>query len=113
MRKVLFNSVLLLGLLAGSGAVSAGGSVQHVSQASAHAAASVAHAAVAGVQVSVGVAAVPLMVSGEAGELVGNVGQQLWDDAQTPIGKPLTITGETYRSAPPPDEAMATTGAKP
>ena len=82
--------------------VLAGGSAQHFSKAVTHSAQAVAHSTAAGVKLVSGVAAVPLMITGEIGKASGQLGEAMWDEANTE----LPITDETITAGPAPADAV-------
>jgi hypothetical protein len=102
------NALLLTTSLTLAGAVpaSAGGSAEHFSESLAHSAQAVGHSAAAGFKVVFAAAAVPLIVVGEIGKASGEIGEELWEEANRPIGEPLEITGEVVIAGPAPAEAI-------
>lgn len=82
--------------------VLAGGSVQHFSNAVKNSAQAVGHSMAAGVKLVSGVAAVPLMVTGEIGKASGQLGEAMWDEANTE----LPVTEEVITAGPTPAEAV-------
>ncbi len=46
--------------------------------------------------------AIPLMISGEIGKASGEIGEELWEEANTP----LPITEEVITAGPRPADAM-------
>ncbi len=104
-RKLLSVPILTAALLS-SNTVLAGGAVTHSGQASVHSAQAVGHAVISGAKVVSGSAAVPLTLSGGAGNFSAAAGNELWEFADAPIGKPLPVTEQIYLIGPPPDRAM-------
>jgi hypothetical protein len=100
-RAVIF---LLSMVLAGSAA--AAGASQHFSEALVHSVQAAGHSVAAGVKVAFAVVAVPLLIGGEIGNVSGQVGEELWDEANRPIGAPLAITGDVVTAGPPPGEVV-------
>jgi len=86
--------------------VAAGGASYHLSQALANSMEALAQATVGGLKLVSGAIAVPLMVGGEIGKVSGQAGDELWEEANTPIGKPLVITDDVVTAGPAPAEAM-------
>ena len=84
----------------------AGGAAEHFSESLAHSAQAVGHSAAAGFKVVFAAAAVPLMVVGEIGKASGEIGEELWEEANRPIGAPLAITEEVVIAGPAPAEAV-------
>jgi len=83
--------------------VYAGGSAQHFSDSIDHSAQALGHVTVAGLKLVSGAVAIPLMISGEIGKAIGEIGETLWDEANTP----LPITEEVITDGPTPADAMA------
>ena len=82
--------------------VFAGGSAQHFSDSIDHSAQAIAHSTVAGIKLVSGALAIPLMMSGEIGKASGDIGEALWEEANTP----LAITEEIITAGPTPAKAM-------
>jgi hypothetical protein len=89
-------------LLLLSGMAHANGSLQHFSNAVDHSAQAVAHSSAAGIKLVSGAVAIPLMIGGEIGKASGDIGEALWDDANTP----LLITDDVMTIGPSPAKAM-------
>ncbi|MFW5426312.1 MAG: hypothetical protein ACKE8G_07425 [Methylophagaceae bacterium] len=106
MKSKIIKLVAISSMLFGSASAMAAGSLQHLSQASAHSAQAIAQTSVAGVKIVSGVVALPLMLAGEVGNVSGQAGHALWDSANQPIGEPLAITDEIITSTVSPDQAM-------
>ena len=83
--------------------VIAGGSAQHFSDSLDHSVQALGHSTVAGLKLVSGAVAIPLMMSGEIGKASGEIGESLWDEANSP----LPITEEIITVGPAPAEAMA------
>jgi len=100
------------GVLAGAFAIGvstpalAGGASQHFSNALANSLEAIAQGTVAGFKLVSGAVAVPLMISGEIGRVSGQAGDELWQEANTPIGTPLVITNDVITAGPAPADAM-------
>ena len=84
----------------------AGGASQHFSNALANSLEAIAQGTVAGLKLVSGAIAVPLMISGEIGRVSGQAGDELWQEANTPIGSPLVITDDVITAGPAPADAM-------
>jgi hypothetical protein len=82
--------------------VLAGGSAQHFSNAVNHSGQALGHSTVAGLKLVSGAASVPLLITGEVGKASGELGEALWDEANTelPIGEDVITAG------PSPAEAV-------
>jgi hypothetical protein len=88
--------------LASAMPASAGGAAEHFSESVAHSAQAVGHSAAAGFKVVFAAAAVPLMVVGEIGKASGQIGEELWEEAN----RPLEVTEEVVVAGPTPAEAV-------
>ena len=84
----------------------AGGASYHISQALGHSMEALAQATVGGLKLVSGAIAVPLMVGGQIGKVSGQAGDDLWEEANRPIGEPLVITDDVVTAGPAPAEAM-------
>lgn len=103
MRKLVQNlvgTVIFLGL---STTVYAGGSTQHFGASLDHSAQAIGHSTAAGVKLVSGAVAIPLLMGGEIGKVSGEIGEVLWEEANTP----LPITEEVITASPTPAKAMA------
>lgn len=87
--------------------ISAGGVSQHAGDAINHSMQTIAHTSAAGVSLVSGAVAVPFLFVGELGEVSKEIGDELWDEAQYPIGTPLSISEDIVTISPTPAEAMA------
>ena len=110
MKSNIFKLAIVMPLLFGSMNVMAAGSLQHLSNASAHSVQAIVQTSVAGVKIVSGVVAVPLMIVGGVGEASGQAGDALWDEATKPIGEPLAITDEILTTRVSPEQAMKAEG---
>ncbi len=95
--------VLFVGM---SSSVFAGGSAKHFSDALANSAQAIAHSTIAGLKLVSGIAAIPLLAVSEIGNVSEEIGETLWEEANQPIGEPLTITDDVVTAGPSPDEAI-------
>jgi hypothetical protein len=102
-QKIIVPAALVLAM--GTQPALAAGSMQNVVQASVSGSKAVGHSLVAGGQFVAGVAAVPLIAVGVIGDVSGQAGEELWEQAN---GKPLPLTEETVTAALTPAEAMKT-----
>jgi len=110
MNSNIIKVAIVVPMLFGSMNVMAAGSLQHLSNASAHSVQAIGQVAIGGVKVAAGVVAVPLMLVGEIGGASGQVGGSLWDSATKPIGEPLEITDEILTTRSTPEQAMKLEG---
>ena len=81
---------------------SAGGSLQHFGQSLEHSAQAVANGTVGSLKVISAAASLPLMAAGEVGKVSGELGEELWEEANTP----LPISDEVVTAGPRPEQAM-------
>ena len=102
--RVLAASAVLLSILPLS--AMAQSSLQHSSQAVTHSIRAIGEGMVAGAKLVSGVAAVPLKAAGAVGELSGDMGDSLWEAANTPVDMSLPITEDVITVGPPPGEAL-------
>ena len=98
--RTIGSTAILLGL---SVSVYAGGSAQHFSDSLDHSAQALGHVTVAGLKLVSGAVAIPLMMSGEIGKASGDIGEALWEEANTP----LPIAEEIITAGPTPAQAMS------
>jgi hypothetical protein len=89
-----------------AGPAQAAGASQHLSNALANSLEAVAQSTVGGLKLVSGAVAIPLMIAGEIGKASGEAGEELWQEANTPIGEPLLITDDVITAGPRPSEVM-------
>ena len=100
---VLSVIIISMGL---SAPVHAGGASQHFSDALANSGQAIGHSMMGSLKLVSGVAAIPLLAIGEIGNASGEIGETLWEEANQPIGEPLTITDDVVTAGPSPAEAI-------
>lgn len=106
--------VLVIACLMLSSGTAATARASESGQAMQHSAQSAAHGAVSTAQVASGAVAVPMAVSGAAGQSSGATANVLMDAAASDAGQPLPVTDEPITAGPPPDQALgADNGNKP
>lgn len=105
MKNLFFNIFTTLILLVSTNAFAAG-SFEHSNQASKNSVQAVGHSSVAGGKVLSGVVAIPLTIAGDIGEMSGEAGDVLMEQANKPIGEPLEITDEVITAGPSPKEVV-------
>jgi hypothetical protein len=113
MKKYQLAFAVALLIVCTSPATNAAGVSQHFSEALVHSLQAVGDSMAAGTKLAFAVVAVPLMVGGEIGKVSGQVGEELWNEANRPIGAPLDITGDVVTAGPRPAEAMNQGGTRP
>ena len=91
-----------LALLALSGPALAAGSLQHLGNSIDHSAQAIAHGSIAGVKLVSAAIAIPLLAAGEIGKVSGDIGEELWDEANST----LPIADEIMTAGPSPAKAM-------
>lgn len=104
MFKKLFVTFLLCFI---TSSVSAGGSVEASAQALNSSFEALGYSIEAGFKLASGAAAVPLISIGQIGNVSGEMGEELWDIANTPpTDRPLPISDEVITIGPNPAEQL-------
>ena len=80
----------------------AGGSAEASAQAVAHSMEAIGYAVEGGLKLASGAAAVPLKIVGEAGKASGEIGNDLWKEANLPPHSPYPVTDEVITARPGP-----------
>ena len=96
--NALIKNTVVVGLFCASTAATAGGSLQHLGESLNHSAQAVAHSTAAGVKIVSGVVSIPLMAVGEVGKVSGEIGEELWNEANTTL--PISETVLTANPSP-------------
>ena len=110
MKSITLKLTVFALMIFGSMNVTAAGPSHHLSEASKNSAQAITHLPIAGVKLVSGVVAVPLIIVGEIGNISGQAGTALWEEANRPIGEPLQITDEVITSGKSPEDAMKIEG---
>ena len=97
---------LLIALLGTSAGAQAQSSFEASGESLRHSAEAIGLAVGASVQVVSGIAAVPLGLSAEVGKVSGEMSDELWRAANSPIGTPLPVSEALVTVGPPPGEAL-------
>lgn len=97
---------LLLTLITLSAGTQAQNSFQASGESLRHSAEAIGLALGASAQVVSGIAAIPLGLSAEAGKVSGELSEELWKAANTPLRGSLPVTEELITIGPPPGEAL-------
>lgn len=84
----------------------AGGSVEHSARALEMSLQAIGNSTLAGLKLASGAAAVPLMSVGEVGQVSGEIGDELWDEANTVETDAFPVSDETVTVGPQPDKQM-------
>jgi len=101
--KTRLISVTLISMLCITSAPSmAGGSAEASAQAAAHSMEAIGYAVEGGFKLAAGAIAVPLQVVGGIGKASGEVGDDLWREANSPPHTPLPLTDEVITIRPGP-----------
>lgn len=98
-KQFLLTSLLGIGLL-GPHLTAAGGLSNHGRASSTHVSAAVSEGLAASASLAAGAVAVPLLSAGAVGRVSSDIGKDLAEIAEIPIGKPLPLE---LRSAPAPE----------
>ena len=84
----------------------AGGSLEHSSQALEMSLQAIGHSTIAGLKLVSGAAAVPLVSVGEIGKVSGEIGNELWEEANTPIADAFPVSDEVVTVGPDPKQQL-------
>ncbi len=96
--------VLLLGSVCS--ATQAGGSAEASAQALTHSFEALGYALEGSLKLVSGAAAIPLMSVGEVGRVTGELGEELWNEANAPPRGPFPVTDEIVTAGPQPAEQL-------
>jgi hypothetical protein len=86
--------------------VSAGGSAEASAQALTHSLEALGYAVEGSLKLASGAAAVPLMFAGEIGAISGEVGNELYEEANAPPHGAFPVTDEVITVGPAPAEQL-------
>lgn len=86
--------------------VSAGGSAEASAQALTHSLEALGYAVEGSLKLASGAAAVPLMFTGEIGAISGEVGNELYEEANAPPHGAFPVTDEVITVGPAPAEQL-------
>jgi len=89
-----------------SSTVFAGGSAEASAQALNNSIQAIGYSVEAGLKLASGAAAIPLMAVGEIGKVSGEIGHDLWEEANSPPVGALPVTDEIITVAPDPAEQL-------
>ena len=84
----------------------AGGSVEHSTRALEMSLEALGHSMIASLKLVSGATAVPLISAGEIGKVSGEIGEDLWEEANTPISDAFPISDEVVTAGPDPEQQM-------
>ena len=100
------HRLLALALLAASAPAQAQSSIQASGESLHHSAEAIGLALGASAQVVSGITAIPLGLSAEVGKVSGELSEELWRAANTPLTTPLPVSEQLITVGPPPGEAL-------
>jgi len=100
------HRLLALALLAASAPAQAQSSIQASGESLHHSAEAIGLALGASAQVVSGITAIPLGLSVEVGKVSGELSEELWRAANTPLTTPLPVSEQLITVGPPPGEAL-------
>ena len=106
MNDKLIKSVLIMVLCSASIPVFAGGSAEASAQALNHSFQAIGYSIEGSLKIASGAAAVPFMVVGEIGKVSGEIGHELWEEANSPPRGPYPVTDEVITVGPNPAEQL-------
>ena len=86
--------------------VYAGGSVEHSARALEMSLQAIGNSTIAGLKLASGAAAVPLISVGEVGKVSGDVGNELWEEANTIEPGAFPVSDEVITVGPEPDKQL-------
>jgi len=84
----------------------AGGSVEHSAKALEMSLEAIGHSTIAGLKLVSGAVAVPLTFAGEVGKVSGDVGHDLWEEANTTESDAFPVSDEVVTAGPAPDKQL-------
>ncbi len=98
--------ILIISMCSAASTVFAGGSAEASAQALNNSFEAIGYSVEGGLKLASGAAAIPFMVVGEIGNVSGEVGHGLWDEANSPPSGPLPVTDEIITVGPNPAEQL-------
>jgi hypothetical protein len=98
--------ILIISMCSAASTVFAGGSAEASAQALNNSFEAIGYSVEGGLKLASGAAAIPFMVVGEIGNVSGEVGHGLWDEANSPPSGPLPVTDEIVTVGPNPAEQL-------
>ena len=106
MNTAIGRYTMIMLLCAAPSVATAGGSAEASAQALTHSLEALGYALEGSLKVVSGAAAIPLMTIGELGTVSGEVGQELWDEANAPPRGAFPVTDEIVTAGPVPAEQL-------
>ena len=98
--------ILIISMCSAASTVFAGGSAEASAQALNNSFEAIGYSVEGGLKLASGAAAIPFMVVGEIGNVSGEVGHGLWDEANSPPIGPFPVTDEIVTVGPNPAEQL-------
>ena len=106
MKMKTFKTVLMSLFFVIAVPVNAGGSAEASAQAVTHVLEAIGYSIEGGLKLVSGAASIPLMTAGEIGKVSGEIGNDLWEEANSPPHKPFPVTDEVVTVGPAPAEQL-------
>ena len=106
MKKIILSISMIASLLLAGQTAMAEGSIRHSGQALTHSVQASAHSVGAAAKLTSAAVAIPLIAVGAVGQVSGEAGKVLLDEANGDFDKPLTVSDETVTAGPAPDQAV-------
>lgn len=106
MKINIFKYIFLTVFSMSSIPVMAGGAVEASAQAVTHSMEAIGYTLEGSFKLASGAVAVPFTVVGEIGKVSGEVGNELWEEANSPPHGPFPVTDEVITVGPKPSEQL-------
>ena len=106
MKMTAYQQILTNVLCFTALSVQAGGSAEASAQAINHSLEAIGYTVESGIKLASGAVAVPLMIVGEIGKASEEIGDDLWEEANSPPHEPFPVTDEVITVGPEPAEQL-------
>ena len=106
MNRLAHKLIFMLFLSLQLNSVHAGGSVEHSARALEMSMQALGDSTIAGMKLASGAAAVPLISVGEVGKVSGEIGNELWEEANTTETNAFPVSDEVITTGPQPDKQL-------
>ena len=106
MKRLIYNLLITLGISFYLPMAFAGGSVEHSARALEMSLQAIGNTTIAGLKLASGAAAVPLMSVGEVGKVSDEIGNELWEEANTVETDAFPVSDEVITVGPEPDKQL-------
>ena len=106
MELTAYKFTLFLIILINSFTANAGGSAEASAQALTHSMEAIGYTLEGGFKMVSGAVALPLVTVGEIGKVSGEIGNELWEEANSPPRGPFHITDEVITIGPVPSDQL-------